>query len=219
MRFNERSSGLINDFQNKIFHILGCGAIGSSAATQLARMGVDEFVLYDLDKVEVQNIGVSHYVIRDVGKRKVDALERHLKEINPGVTVHTQFGLFTEFIKPLNESDVVILGFDSMQARLEAAKIALQRGNKPSLLIDGRMGSEQYRQYILKNPRLQEYVNTWYSDDSASSEPCNAKATSYCSNMSGAFIANAVKKVINNEQFNSEIIFTFPNNKLVYSAG
>ena len=219
MRFNERSSGLINDFQNKIFHILGCGAIGSSAATQLARMGVDEFVLYDLDKVEVQNIGVSHYVIRDVGKRKVDALERHLKEINPEVTVHTQFGLFTEFIKPLNESDVVILGFDSMQARLEAAKIALQRGNKPSLLIDGRMGSEQYRQYILKNPRLQDYVNTWYSDDSASSEPCNAKATSYCSNMSGAFIANAVKKVINNEQFNSEIIFTFPNNKLVYSAG
>ena len=219
MRFNERSSGLINDFQNKIFHILGCGAIGSSAATQLARMVVDEFVLYDLDKVDVQNIGVSHYVIRDVGKRKVDALDRHLKEINPEVTVHTQFGLFTEFIKPLNESDVVILGFDSMQARLEAAKIALQRGNKPSLLIDGRMGSEQYRQYILKNPRLQDYVNTWYSDDSASSEPCNAKATSYCSNMSGAFIANAVKKVINNEQFNSEIIFTFPNNKLVYSAG
>ena len=37
--------------------------------------------------------------------------------------------------------------------------------------------------------------------------------------MSGAFIANAVKKVINNEEFNSEIIFTFPNNKLVYSAG
>lgn len=219
MRFNERSSGLINDFQDKIFHILGCGAIGSSAATQLARMGVDEFVLYDLDKVEVQNIGVSHYVIKDVGKRKVDALDRHLKEINPAVTVHTQFGLFTEFIKPLNESDVVILGFDSMQARLEAAKIALQRGNKPSLLIDGRMGSEQYRQYILKNPRLQDYVNTWYSDDSASSEPCNAKATSYCSNMSGAFIANAVKKVMNNEQFNSEIIFTFPNNKLVYSAG
>ena len=219
MRFNERSSGLINDFQDKIFHILGCGAIGSSAATQLARMGVDEFVLYDLDKVEVQNIGVSHYVIKDVGKRKVDALDRHLKEINPAVTVHTQFGLFTEFIKPLNERDVVILGFDSMKARLEAAKIALQGRNRPSLLIDGRMGSEQYRQYIIKNPRLQDYVNTWYSDDSASSEPCNAKATSYCSNMSGAFIANAVKKVINNEEFNSEIIFTFPNNKLVYSAG
>ena len=39
MRINERSSGLIEDFDNKIFHILGCGAIGSSAATQLARMG------------------------------------------------------------------------------------------------------------------------------------------------------------------------------------
>ena len=36
MRINERSSGLIEDFGNKIFHILGCGAIGSAAATQLA---------------------------------------------------------------------------------------------------------------------------------------------------------------------------------------
>ena len=219
MRFNERSSGLIDDFQNKIFHILGCGAIGSSAATQLARMGVDSFILYDLDTVEIQNIGVSHYVVRDVGKKKVDALKRHLREINPQVAVHTQFGLFTEFAKPLDEADVVILGFDSMKARLDASKIALARGNKPSLLIDGRMGSEQYRQYILKNPTLQDYINTWYSDDDSSDEPCNAKATSYCSNMSGAFIANAVKKVINNEEFNSEIIFTFPNNMLVHSTG
>lgn len=219
LRINERSSGLIDDFQDKVFHILGCGAIGSSAATQLARMGVDDFVLYDLDVVEIQNVGVSHYVVRDVGKRKVDALTRHLREINPEMAVLGQFGIFTKFIKPLGEDDVVILGFDSMKARLDAAKIALSKPNKPALLIDGRMGSEQYRQYILKNPSLQDYVNTWYSDDESSDEPCNAKATSYCSNMSGAFIANAVKKVMNDEQFNSEIIFTFPNNKLVYSAG
>ena len=51
--FNQRSVGLIENFGNKIFHILGCGAIGSAAATQLARMGADIFVLYDLDKVEV----------------------------------------------------------------------------------------------------------------------------------------------------------------------
>ena len=219
MKFNERSSGLIKDFTGKIFHILGCGAIGSSAATQLARMGVDSFILYDLDTVEIQNIGVSHYVRRDVGKKKVDALKRHLADINPKVAVHTQFGLFTEFVKPLGESDIVILGFDSMKARLDASKIALSKGNKPSLLIDGRMGSEQYRQYILENPKFKDYVNTWYSDESASDEPCNAKATSYCSNMSGAFIANAVKKVMNNEPYNSEIIFTFPNNMLVRSAG
>jgi len=218
LKINERSSGLIDDFGDKIFHILGCGAIGSSAATQLCRMGVNNFILYDMDKVEIQNIGVSHYVLKDIGKDKVDALYRHLKAINDEVNIQNYFGLFTEFPKPLGEEDIVILGFDSMSARLDAAKVALNKRNKPFLLIDGRMGSEQYQQYILTNPKLKDYVDTWYSDDSASDEPCNAKATSYCSNMSGAFIANAVKKVINKEPYNSEIIFKFPNNMLVQSA-
>jgi len=218
MRINERSSGLIEDFQDKVFHVLGCGAIGSSAATQLCRMGVEKFVLYDMDKVEIQNIGVSHYILKDVGKKKVDALSSHLKSINDEVSIQSNHGLFLDFGKTLNSNDVVILGFDSMEARLEAAKEALNKKNKPFLLIDGRMGSEQYRQYVLKNPKLQDYINTWYSDESASDEPCNAKATSYCSNMSGAFIANAVKKVLNNEPCKAEIIFTFPNNMLVSSA-
>ena len=218
MRINERSSGLIEDFGNKIFHILGCGAIGSSASTQLCRMGVNNFILYDMDKVEIQNIGVSHYILKDIGKEKVSALESHLKNINDEVYIQTYPGYFKEFAKPLNQEDIVILGFDSMAARLDAAKIALSKKNQPFLLIDGRMGSEQYQQYILKNPKLKDYVNTWYSDENASDEPCNAKATSYCSNMSGAFIANAVKKVINEESYRSEIVFKFPDNLLAQSS-
>ena len=35
---NTRSSGLVNNASDYKFHILGCGAIGSSAAIQLARM-------------------------------------------------------------------------------------------------------------------------------------------------------------------------------------
>ena len=210
MRINERSSGLIEDFTGKIFHILGCGAIGSSAATQLARMGAMEFVLYDLDKVEVQNVGVSHYIYQDIEKPKVVALHEHLKHINPEIRAMEQFGRFSKFIKPLGEGDIVILGFDSMESRLDGAKAALKRPNKPYLLIDGRMGAEEYHQFTLKNPTLKQYRDTWYSDNNAEDEPCNAKATSYCSNMSGAFIANAVKKTLNNEPCPQQFFFTFP---------
>ena len=210
MRINERSSGLIEDFDNKIFHILGCGAIGSAAATQLARMGADRFVLYDLDKVEVQNVGVSYYIYQDITKPKVVALHEHLKHINPEIRVNERFGRFTEFIKPLGEGDIVILGFDSMDSRLEAAEAALKRPNKPYLLIDGRMGAEEYHQFTLKNPTLKQYKTTWYSDVDAEDEPCNAKATSYCSNMSGAFISNAIKKTLNNEPCPKQFFFTFP---------
>ena len=210
MRINERSSGLIEDFDNKIFHILGCGAIGSSAATQLARMGAKEFVLYDLDKVEVQNVGVSYYIYQDIQKPKVVALREHLNNINQEIRAHEQFGRFTEFVKPLGEGDIVVLGFDSMDSRLEAAEAALKRPNKPYLLIDGRMGAEEYHQFTLKNPTLKQYKDTWYSDENAEDEPCNAKATSYCSNMSGAFIANAIKKTLNNEPCPKQFFFTFP---------
>ena len=106
MFINERSRGLIEDFQDKIFHILGCGAIGSSASTQLCRMGADKFVLYDLDSVEIQNIGVSHYVWKDIGKNKVEALKRHLKAINPDVDITVEPGRFSAFVKPLSEDDI-----------------------------------------------------------------------------------------------------------------
>ena len=210
MRINERSSELINDFSDKIFHILGCGAIGSSAATQLCRMGAETFVLYDLDSVEIQNIGVSHYVLTDIGKKKVDALDNHLVSINPDVNIYAEFGRFTAFLKKLGNEDIVILGFDSMDSRLEAAVAALKDGNKPLAIIDGRMGAEEYQQYVITNPTLGKYKTTWYSDKDAVDEPCNAKATSYCSNMSGAFIAHAVKKLINGEEVAQEIVFTFP---------
>ena len=75
--------------------MLGCGAIGSSAATQLARTGASKFCLYDMDKVEEHNIGVSQYTFNDIGKIKVDALEEHILSINPDARVYK----FNEFIQ------------------------------------------------------------------------------------------------------------------------
>ena len=211
MRFNIRSSGLIDDFQNKIFHILGCGAIGSSAAITLARMGANNFVLYDMDKVNIENIGISQYNISDIGKKKTKALKDAILHINTEVDIQQCDHKFSKFPKQLDNSDIVILGFDSMEARKEAATEATNRSNRPFLLIDGRMGAEEYQQYVLVNPRLKDYLKYWYSDDEADDDPCNAKGTSYCSNMAGSFITNAVKKVLNEEGYSEEFFFKFHN--------
>ena len=217
MNINERSLGLLEDFGGKIFHILGCGAIGSSASTQLCRMGADKFILYDLDSVEIQNIGVSYYIYKDIGKGKVDALKRHLLAINPNIDVYIEPGRFSAFVKPLSEDDIVILGFDSMDSRLEAATAALTERNRPFALIDGRMGAEEYQQYVLTNPTLAKYKDTWYSDADATEDPCNAKATSYCSNMAGAFISNAVKRLLTEEECPEQFLFTFKGLALGYT--
>ena len=206
---NTRSSELVNNLENFTFHILGCGAIGSSAALQIARMGATQFCLYDMDKVEEVNIGVSQYTYDDIDKPKVDALATHLRNI--GVfTVGTYHESFSEFY-PQGENDIAILGFDSMSSRLQAVEALFSiPGVKPLYIIDGRMGAEHYQQYVFDKPTVSKYKKTWYTDESGSPEPCNAKATSYCSNLSGSMIANTIRKLVMKQPFNRSFSFNFP---------
>ena len=207
---NARYSGIVNNTDQFVFHILGCGAIGSSAATQICRMGAVRFCLYDCDTVESVNIGVSQYNVNDIGKNKVDALKEHLLRINPEAAIQTEHGMFSEYSYE-GENDIAILGFDSMESRLDAVKVLCQyKDAKPKYIIDGRMGAEHYQQYVVENPTLTKYMQVWYSDEDGSVEPCNAKATSYCSNMSGSFIANTIRKLIMNQPYNKGFSFNFP---------
>tara|TARA_R110002012_G_scaffold199358_1_gene368445 strand:+ start:134 stop:796 length:663 start_codon:yes stop_codon:yes gene_type:complete len=207
---NARYSGIVDNTNRFVFHILGCGAIGSSAATQICRMGGTNFILYDYDVVDIVNIGVSQYNHDDIDKYKVDALTNHLQNINPSIAVDKFNEPFKEY-SYRGENDIAILGFDSMDARLEAVTILCRfREAKPKYIIDGRMGAEHYQQYIFDKPSLIKYKKDWYSDEAGSVEPCNAKATSYCSNMSGSFIANAVRKLITNQPYNRKFSFNFP---------
>jgi len=209
LELSSRYSSLMNNFHEYSFHVLGCGAIGSSAAIQLARSGATKFFLYDMDKVETVNIGVSQYDIRHVGCKKVDALEEIITQINRDVEISTVHGEFKEYWYN-GKKDIAILAFDTMNVRMEAVKVLCANKQKPICIIDGRMGAEHYQQYIVPKPDIDKYEKIWYSDDNMSTDPCNAKATSYCSNMSGSFIANAVRKFVTGQPFNGNFSFNFP---------
>ena len=211
MMINTRSSGLVDNLQDYTFHILGCGAIGSSAATQLLRCGAKKFVLYDMDKVATENIGVSQYMDEHIGMKKTDALEEHLMSINCTGLEILQVPEYFNMFRYQNNNDIVILGFDTMKSRKEAVEeICYNKQTKPYLLIDGRMGVEHYQQYLFKNVTLAKYLKTWYSDTEGDPEPCNIKATTYCSNMAGAMIVNAIRKVVTNSPYETVLTFNFP---------
>ena len=98
-----------------------------------------------------------------------------------------------------------------MKSRLDAVETLCQFKNaRPKYIIDGRMGAEHYQQYIIEQPTLLKYKKYWYADEEGSTEPWNAKATSYCSNMSGSFIANSVRKLIMGQPYNRKFSFNFP---------
>ena len=206
---NNRSKGIVSNLHEYTFHILGCGAIGSSAAVQLTRSGAITFFLYDMDKVEDVNIGVSQYDHRHIGLTKVNALNCILQDINPDVKTECIEGYFSEYLYN-GDKDIAVLAFDNMDARLKAVEILCKTQQCPKLIIDGRMGAEHYQQYVIEKPTLQKYKKTWYSNAEMASEPCNMKATTYCSYMSGSFIANSVRKYTTKQPFNGSFSFNFP---------
>ncbi len=203
---NTRSQD-IADLKNVEFHIVGCGAIGSSVAMQLVRLGADNFYLYDFDKVEIPNIGVSQYNEQDVGLPKVRALINHMKRVNVMIKVEGIIDRFTTYEG--SKEGILILGLDSMKARRDIVKMLVKCPYKPKIVIDGRMGAEHYQQYIYNNITMSQYDKNWYSDDESDPEPCTRKATSYCSNMSGSFIANAAKNIVMKQPYFKEVTFNF----------
>ena len=212
-----RFEGMFKNFDKFHFHIFGCGAIGSSAATQIARSGGEKFSLYDYDKVSIENIGVSQYTSSDIGKHKVDVLSEYLYEIcDDPIIIEIKDKLIDNTQYTPYGSDIIVLGFDNMSSRLQAVEIACGvKKLKPLILIDGRMGAQTYQQYAFIKPTIPKYKKCWYTDDNASEDPCTAKATSYCSNMAGSFITNAISKIATKQPFENEILFHFPSMTLM----
>ncbi|MFA4836330.1 MAG: ThiF family adenylyltransferase [Dehalococcoidia bacterium] len=82
--------------------IAGCGG-GSVFAELAVRLGFEELVLVDGDRVELGNINRQVYELDDVGAKKVEALSKRLTKINP----HCNLIAVPEFLTLKNSVDIV----------------------------------------------------------------------------------------------------------------
>jgi len=76
----------IIDFKDQI-HIIGCGAIGSTLAEMLTRMGFQELHLWDFDIVTAHNIANQMFNSKDIGQLKTFCIAYHCKLINPDIKI------------------------------------------------------------------------------------------------------------------------------------
>lgn len=67
--------------------ILGCGAVGSWTAVQLAHSGLENFTVIDGDQVEESNLNRSIFLHEDIGQPKVKAISSALHRISQRVRV------------------------------------------------------------------------------------------------------------------------------------
>jgi tRNA A37 threonylcarbamoyladenosine dehydratase len=68
--------------------VVGVGGVGSWTAEALARSGVGQLTLVDLDHVAESNINRQIHVSTTVGQAKVLAMRDRIALINPGCVVH-----------------------------------------------------------------------------------------------------------------------------------
>src|SRR5215212_5933150 len=110
--------------------VVGIGGVGSWAAEALARSGVRQLTLIDLDHIAESNINRQiHALASTLGQAKVLAMAERIGQINPICKVHT----VEEFVEPENWPqllpagvDAVIDACDQVRAKLAMAVWALK---------------------------------------------------------------------------------------------
>ena len=111
--------------------VVGVGGVGSWAAEALARSGVAELTLIDLDHVAESNVNRQVQALgATLGQAKVLALRERVADIHPGCRVHA----VEEFVEPGNwpallprPVDVVVDACDQVAAKLTLAAWALEQ--------------------------------------------------------------------------------------------
>ncbi len=75
--------------------VVGLGGVGSWAVEALARSGIGELTLVDLDDVCISNVNRQlHAVGGELGKPKVEVMARRVQAINPDCLVHPLHSFF-----------------------------------------------------------------------------------------------------------------------------
>lgn len=113
--------------------IIGCGAIGSTLAENLARLGIEKLTIYDFDTVSEHNITNQMFLPSQIDKPKTDSLIDLLKAINPNIEI-TSKGKYTN----QRLTGYVFLCVDSITLRKE---ITEEQFNNPYIkaMFDFRM--------------------------------------------------------------------------------
>ncbi len=124
--------------------VVGIGGVGSWAAEALARSGVGEITLIDLDDICISNTNRQLHALTDtIGQDKVAVMAERILQINPACIVHQ----ITDFVAPDNlfslmrpEFSYVIDAIDAIKAK--TALIAHCKRNKIPLVTIGGAGGQ-----------------------------------------------------------------------------
>lgn len=157
--------------------VVGCGSVGARIAMEVAKLGTRNLHLWDFDNVESHNIANQPFVLADIGRPKVEALaEQILSATGLKVTIHKQ-----RVEGGVALGKVVFIAVDSMAARKSIFADSLRMKITTDVVIEIRMGVEEFRIYGF-SPRSLREIKAWeaasqYDDKPVVPNACQMQTT------------------------------------------
>jgi tRNA A37 threonylcarbamoyladenosine dehydratase len=100
--------------------VVGLGGVGSWAVESLARSGIGELTLVDLDDVCISNVNRQiHALDGELGKPKVEVMARRAQAINPECRLHPVHSFFTRS----NAEEILAARFDAVLDAIDAPSL------------------------------------------------------------------------------------------------
>ncbi len=131
-------------FQQSHVCVIGIGGVGSWAAEALARSGIGQLTLIDMDDVCVTNTNRQIHALQgNVGKLKTEVMAERIQLINPDCRIHIIDDFITEEnLKEYVDSrfDFVVDAIDSLRAKV--ALLAYCKRQKIPLITTGGAGGQ-----------------------------------------------------------------------------
>jgi hypothetical protein len=187
-----------NEIQKQRVILAGCGGIGSWTILQLARMNPAALFMYDDDTVEQANMSGQLYCQDDIGKAKVDAMADMIKSYT---TMRNIYAIKDKFKANSEAGDVMICGFDNMEARRifftawnNRVMAKPEEERKKCLYLDGRLSIDTLQVFCITGDNdwaMAEYADKYlFTDAQAEETQCSLKQTTYLACMIGSMIVN-----------------------------
>ncbi len=196
-----------NKIQEKVIILAGVGGIGSYVGFLLSRMKPAALFMYDPDIVETVNMSGQLYSKANIGAYKVSALSEMISIYSDYNSI---FAIPERFDETCEASDIMICGFDNMDARrVFFNKWVNHVNNKPEieksncLYIDGRLAAEEFQIFCIKGDdkfNINRYKKEFlFSDLEADETVCSYKQTTFMANMIASVMVNLFVNFVANQ--------------------
>lgn len=208
------------DLHNRPIHIIGCGSLGSYIGLFLAKLGLNNFSLYDSDTVSEANVANQAFETSDIGELKTTALNTLLRRNSTFSRAQSQLsGAENRFSIQCYDSfsvndtipaidSAIFLATDSLESR----KIAYQNSIKDNWFIDVRTGTEYFSLFAIDGYKKEhrEYYEKFalvMPEGGAEDGDCNMQSIAYSTAITAAMAVNAYIRMCNADHEASKPVF------------